>query len=114
MQPLPPTVTTQVLVDAARGFERAAGSLGAPTSAADLQAAARSAYQGIPSLRMTTVGSGALATQLRDAADAALALSDEIAAAPTGTDFSSRRDTILGWANLAADAAALVDPGYSA
>lgn len=112
MQPLPSTITVQVLADAARGFERVAGSLSAPTAAADLEAAARSAYQGLPSLRMTTTGSREVSTQLEAAAAAALALSDEIAAAPAGTDFSARRDTVLGWANLAADAASLVEAPY--
>lgn len=113
MQPLPPTVTTKVFFDAANGFQRAAGSLGSSDAAAALAAAASSTFQGIPSLLMTTTrdsGSRELATQLKEAAAAALELSKQMQTAPGGTDFSSHRDAILGWASLAADAAFLVEP----
>lgn len=111
--PSPPTVTTKVLFDAANGFQRAAGELGTAASALALAAAASSAYQGIPSLLMTTTrdsGSRELAAQLKDAAAAAISLSKQIQAAPTGTDFTAHRDAILGWARTAADAAYLVEP----
>lgn len=113
MQPLPPTITTKVLFDAANGFNAAANGLDSSGAATALAAAASSAYQGIPSLLMTTTrdsGSRELAAQLKDAAAAAITLSKEIQAAPAGTDFSAHRDAILGWARLAADAAFLVEP----
>jgi hypothetical protein len=111
MQPLPSTITSKLLFDSADGFTSAAKTLGSADSAATLARAASLAYQGIPSLLMTTTrdsGSRELAQQLRDAAAAAQALAKEIQAAPAGTDFSARRDAVLGWANLAADAAFLV------
>lgn len=113
MQPLPPNVTTSILFDAANGFQAAAGKLGSADAASALDAAARSAYQGIPSLRMNTMrdsGSREVATALTAAADAAMALAKEMRTAPTGTDFSAHREAVLGWANLAADAAFLVEP----
>jgi len=118
MQPLPPTVTTSILNAAAEGFHSAAAQLGSgPAAAAALDAAARSAYQGIPSLRMTTSrdsGSREVAASLRDAADAAMALATEMRNAPAGTDFSSHRDTVLGWSNIAGTAAFLVEPALYA
>jgi hypothetical protein len=113
MQPLPPNVTTSILFDAANGFQAAAGKLGTADAATALDAAARSAYQGIPSLRMNTSrdsGSREVATALREAADAAMLLVKEMRSAPVGTDFTSHRDAVLGWARLAADAAFLVEP----
>lgn len=110
MQPLPPTMTTRILVDAARGFERAAGSLGSPASASELLDAARSAYQTLPSLRMTTTGSRELYAELENAAASAMALSEQIGRAPAGADWSAQRDSVLGWARLAEGAALLVEP----
>lgn len=113
MQPLPPNVTTSILFDAANGFQAASRQLGGADAASTLDAAARSAYQGIPSLRMNTMrdsGSREVATALSAAADAAMALAKEMRTAPTGTDFSAHREAVLGWANLAADAAFLVEP----
>lgn len=113
MQPLPASTITSVFTDSAASFTRAAAALGTTGSAADLTAGARSAYQGIPSLLMTTArdsGSRQLATQLEDAAAAALALSKQIAAAPQGSDFAAQRDAVRGWALLAESAAALAEP----
>lgn len=114
MQPLPPAITTQVLTDAAATFERAATQLGTPESAATLARAASLTYQGIPSLRMTTVrdsGSREAIRQLEAAAAAAHALSKEITATPGG-DFSAHRDAVLGWAELATNAAFLLPAPY--
>jgi hypothetical protein len=111
MQPLPGSITTKLLFDSADTFQAAAASLGSAESATSLARAASLAYQGIPSLLMTTTrdsGSRELAQQLRDAAAAAQQLATEIAAAPAGTDFSARRDAVLGWAKLAANAGFLV------
>ncbi|MCW2921703.1 MAG: hypothetical protein JWL76_1577 [Thermoleophilia bacterium] len=113
MQPLPPTITTSIFHDAANGFQAAASKLGSADAAAALDAAARLSYQGIPSLRMTTTrdsGSREVATALGAAADAAMALAKEMRSAPAGTDFSAHKDAIIGWSNLAADAAFLVEP----
>ncbi len=113
MQPLPPSMTTSILNDAANGFHAAAGQLGTTGAAQALDAAARSAYQGIPSLLINTVrdsGSRELATALEAAAESAFALAKEMRTAPEGTDFSAHRDAVLGWARLAADAAFLVEP----
>lgn len=114
MQPLPGSITTRLLFDSADTFQQAAGSLGSVESATTLARAASLAYQGIPSLLMTTTrdsGSRELAQQLRDAAAAAQQLATEIRTAPAGTDFSARRDAVLGWAALARDAGFLVpDP----
>lgn len=113
MQPLPPSITTQTLFDAAAGYQRAASLLGTAEGAVALREAASSTYQGVPSLLMTTMrdsGSRELAAQLRDAAAAAMTLATEIAAAPEGSDFSAHKDAILGWSRIAADAASLVAP----
>lgn len=113
MQPLPPNLTTSILFDAAQGFQSAAGRLDSVAAASALDAAARTAYQGIPSLRMNTTrdsGSRDVATALTAAADAAMALAKEMRTARSGTDFSAHRETVLGWANLATDAAFLVEP----
>lgn len=117
MQPLPAPITTKLLSDSASGFEHAAGALGSADSASTLVRAASLAYQGIPSLLMTTMrdsGSRELATELRDAAAAAQLLAKEILAAPAGTDFSGRRDAVLGWSRIAANAAALLPDAYFA
>jgi hypothetical protein len=111
MQPLPGPITSKLLFDSADTFQHAAQTLGSADSATSLARAASLAYQGIPSLLMTTgrdSGSRELAHQLRDAAAAAQQLAKEIQAAPAGTDFSARRDAVLGWSQLAANAAFLL------
>ena len=116
MQPLPGNITTKLLADSAATFERAATTLGSPDAAASLTQAASLAYQGIPSLLMTTTrdsGSRELASALRDAAAAAHDLAKQIQAAPAGSDFSAHRDAVLGWAQLAANAAFLVPEPYA-
>lgn len=116
MQPLPGSITTRLLADSAATFERAAGTLTSTEAATELARAASLAYQGIPSLLMTTgrdSGSRELATALRDAAAAAQDLAEQIQAAPAGTDFSGHRDAVLGWAALAANAAFLVPEAFT-
>lgn len=113
MQPLPSSVTASVFTTAANAFDSAARHLDTPAVAArELESAAKSTYQGVPSLLMTTTrdsGSRELAPRLKDAAEAAFALAKQLAAgtpAPAGA-----RAAIDGWTTLALDAASLVGSG---
>lgn len=114
MQPLPSGITTQVFSEAAASFRNAAANVQNPAVLADsLTAGARSTFQGIPSLRMTTSRDGGgreFATALTQAANAALDLSAQIRNAPAGSTPAVSVDTINGWATLTEGAAGFVSP----
>lgn len=114
MQPLPPSITNQVFMQAANSFQTAAANVTNPTVLADsLTEGARATFQGIPSLRMTTSRDGGgreFATALTDAANAALELAKSVRATPAGQTPEVSAETIRGWAQLTAGAAGFVNP----